>query len=243
METNWKFTPLNGKKPIGKNWNKQPMDIFGAASYHGATGIGLLLGEPSGGVVALDFDGEEAWIYFESLFGAIDQFDIGYIWASGKPYRCQIAWSVEEEFWSLLKTIKCGPNHKLEFRWTGSQSVMPPSIHPDTGKEYVWELEDKLYPIPNTVLEYWYTECSKTITVDLVSSSVKDADIKVMNSILKNLHLMKPEDTNSYSCKIWNIIDHNKFSLNQKHLIMNYYCQYDSDIHRQQSIATKLKER
>ena len=50
------------------------------------------------------------------------------------------------------------PSHGGEVQGVGTQCVAPPSIHPDTGKEYLWGQEDweNLAFVPDSLLKYHY---------------------------------------------------------------------------------------
>jgi len=50
------------------------------------------------------------------------------------------------------------PTHGGEVQGVGTQCVAPPSIHPDTGKEYLWGQEDweNLAFVPDSLLKYHY---------------------------------------------------------------------------------------
>lgn len=156
---NWKYTPVNDKKPFIDDWQNKPMNWVDAWKHpmkNGVTsnGIGLVLGEQSGGVLAIDFDGQEAWDHFANEVGSLDALDLSVSWTSGKEERLQVAYTVPKDAWALVKTMKVSPHKKLEFRWNGHQSVLPPSIHPETGK-YEWISQGELKEIPYFILEYW----------------------------------------------------------------------------------------
>ena len=60
-----------------------------------------------------------------------------------RPFRSRKLWHSDEKF-----TGEDGKEHwgaEVELFGTGKQVVLPPSIHPDTGKPYVWE-EEIFYP-------------------------------------------------------------------------------------------------
>lgn len=62
---------------------------------------------------------------------------------TSKPFRSKKLWHSDEKF-----TGEDGKEHwgaEVELFGTGKQVVLPPSIHPDTGKPYVWE-EEIFYP-------------------------------------------------------------------------------------------------
>ena len=115
-------------------------------------GLGLRTGEISEGVLAIDFDGKSATPLFEKLFGEIPLTAIftSRIVTNLKegelPERFQILLIVPKNQWQGLKnrTVfktgvkdKNGKEEQLELRWNNSQSVLPGSVHPETGL-YSW---------------------------------------------------------------------------------------------------------
>ena len=112
----WRYTPVAGKRPYLTKWVDQP-HTFNEID-HPKDGFGLLLGPPSGGVVAIDFDGPLAWDHFSDELN-LDIEDDPIIWTSWKKDRCQMAYIVPEDSWEHLRTIKInlGDKQGLEFRW------------------------------------------------------------------------------------------------------------------------------
>ena len=169
IPSNWRFTPVDGKAAFEHGWqngNDHVVEEIDSSKY----GYGLVLGERSGNIVAVDFDGKVAWDYFDKYIGLehLDQ-DIP-IWTSGKPNRCQMLWRVPEHRLGVvnLRTVKVGPdknNRKLEFRWNAAQSVVPPSKHPETG-QYSWVVEpreDNIKDMPEAILRFWMMQCLDTV--------------------------------------------------------------------------------
>ncbi|PKR47717.1 bifunctional DNA primase/polymerase [Thalassospira marina] len=162
IPSDWRFTPLRGKAPFLPDWQNKPQTFDQVdLSQHG---IGLLLGPVSGGTAAIDFDGPEAWDFLRSKNISDAAKDRCPIWMSGKHFRCQMAVRIPEEYWDILSTKKLGPNKKLELRWTGCQSAIPPSPHPETGsynwlyEPYPWNVEAD---ISDELLELWLEACQK----------------------------------------------------------------------------------
>ena len=121
--------------------------------------MGVILGPASAGVAALDFDGTSAWSWFTEHFPDLE-IPRTVSWASGRTDRCQMAFTVPPAYWDSLKTIKIatGEREGFEFRWTGGQSVLPPSLHPDTGQEYFWVNapdQTDLAILPDPILCHW----------------------------------------------------------------------------------------
>ncbi|WP_293354904.1 MULTISPECIES: bifunctional DNA primase/polymerase [unclassified Microcoleus] len=89
---------------------------------------------------------------------------------------------VPETSWHRLRNLKIltgeidsdGKEECLEFRWLGTQSVLPPSIHPQTGKPYYWvrsPLEVSTVQAPEWLLalcENWRPEYQGEDELDLV---------------------------------------------------------------------------
>lgn len=142
----WALTPVNGKKaPYRTDWqHESPLsrdELTREIQSGKAQGYGFRTGKISGGIVAIDCDGEPAHELAESLGGLPPTVSF----TSGKPGRAQYLCKIPPEFWDKIKTKKLktgkkGPDGKevmLELRWGGCQSVLPPSMHPETG-QYQW---------------------------------------------------------------------------------------------------------
>jgi hypothetical protein len=248
-----KYTPLHGKRAFVEDWTHNGMTMNDAINYPTSTGAGLLLGEASDGIMALDFDGEKAWTFYDSQFVNRELLNTSnLIWSSGKPYRCQFAWFVPKEIWPHLKNLKLIQN-EMEFRWSGCQSVIPPSIHPDTKKPYIWVRQGEPTEIPYELLEFWVNKCSTEIieykpitsatTTKLETLRTTVASVKTINSIIKNLHMMSPGNRDVYHCKIYTIIKKSRFTFIQKVQIIELYKLYDPDTKRFNTIKELLRER
>ena len=148
----WALTPCIGKKNLWPAWQKTKLDrarlieaIRSQKNHEGKktawTGVSVVTGPLSNGVMAIDFDGPAAWKkYLEFSSGQAPPFTQH--WTSGKTDHFQILLSVPPEKWEGLKPqkIELENGNKLELRWNQC-STLPPSIHPDTGKPYFWESE------------------------------------------------------------------------------------------------------
>lgn len=144
----WALTPVDGnKRPYRKNWQREnPLnrhEIFKEINSGRAKGYGIRTGEISGGILAIDADGFAA----EELLQKHCAGDLPQTvsFTSGKTGRRQLLYQIPQEYWEITKTIKLktgvkgedGKEQQLEFRWNGCQSVLPPSVHPETGR-YHW---------------------------------------------------------------------------------------------------------
>jgi len=159
----WRYCNVRGgeKVPYPAGWQRDPKRIRDIESAN----VGLLLGPVSGGLVALDFDGASAWSWFEQRIGCAIPRTV--TWTSGKDSRCQMAFYVPEMYWEYIKTQKIthtrdaliAEGEGFEFRWTGCQSVMPPSTLTD-GRQYAWivaPMETSVAELPDEILAYWLT--------------------------------------------------------------------------------------
>jgi hypothetical protein len=162
-QTEWRYCRVkaNDKRPYPDNWQKTPLELYEVDSVN----IGLLLGPASGGTCAIDFDGYSAYTWAEAQGIDLNSLPKTPVWSSGKPGRCQMAFRVPRECWDVLRTRKITHEQNnlidqgegFEFRWTGGQSVLPPSVHPETGQPYEW-LIDAMEPvadIPDDILVAW----------------------------------------------------------------------------------------
>ena len=163
----WALTPVNGnKQPYRKNWqNENPLSheqIIGKIKSGQAKGYGLRTGKVSGGIVALDVDGYAAHNKINELSGGVPLPET-VAFTSNKPGRCQYLFYVPQKYWNVIATKKIstgvkgddGKEQKLELRWNGCQSVLPPSVHPETGC-YCWQKspeEVAIAPAPMWVIE------------------------------------------------------------------------------------------
>jgi len=148
----WALTPCVGKRNLWPGWQKTKLNrarlieaIRSQKNHEGKktswTGVSVVTGPLSNGVMAIDFDGPAAWKkYLEFSSGQAPPFT--HHWTSGKSGHFQILLSVPPEKWEGLKPqkIELENGNKLELRWNQC-STLPPSIHPDTAKPYFWESE------------------------------------------------------------------------------------------------------
>src|SRR4028119_2156627 len=177
----WPLVPAVGKQPSEKNWVKKECDrsqILAKLETGKATGVGLKLGN---GLLAVDIDGESAAQLLLKLSGQ-NTFPVTTAWTSSRPGRRQYLLSVEEKHSPRLRNLRIGTGitgddgkeECLEFRWLGTQSVLPPSIHPLTNKPYIW-INDPLQTPPALAPEWlvdlcesWHSEYAGIDEIDLV---------------------------------------------------------------------------
>ncbi len=149
------------KAPLGNDWPNRPYtkDEVREAIMEGATiqakgktyrvnpkGYGVITGRPvviNGQTVylmAVDQDGSSAKELIQKLSDG-EGLPETYAFTSNRPGRCQFLFTVSPEYASHLRTLKLktgvkgddGKEEQLELRWSNLQSVLPPSVHPETG--------------------------------------------------------------------------------------------------------------
>lgn len=227
----WKFVNIkNGEKiPVGLNWQKDPHTINQIYTDN----VGVVLGPASQGLCAIDVDGEEALDHFNNTFPHIDltSYETS-MWSSGKPYRFQVAFYVPNEYWTYLKRKVV---NKLEFRWTNTQSILPPSKLND-GREYFWikkPSEFGVMELPDEILAYWlklmYEELTKYDNVQKVELDVKVSEEEV-NELLGNIRNKVGELKGEYD--LWRTIAWATCSAvgpSTAELLMKYYWPYKTN--------------
>lgn len=167
--------PLGRKGPNVKCWNLPENAITDPAGASKLTeGVGLL--HAYSGTMALDVDDWGAasqWLLARGvnlvqLFSAPDRVEI----VSGRAGRAKLLFSLPASINAPVQTLQIqGDDEKmiLEFRCADSggnsmQDVLPPSIHPDTGKPYQWGGPGdwrNLPVIPDALFQVWQDELPK----------------------------------------------------------------------------------
>lgn len=150
-ERGWQPIPIRDgdKRPHGSAWGDLRFEDetglttdFDQWAISGASGVGLLLGEPSGGLVDVDLDHPKA-------VRMRDHFLPPTAMQTGRPSRPHShRWYIATPFHDgeserLPATRRYKMTHgevSVELRSTGSQTVIPPSVHPDV-EPYHWEGE------------------------------------------------------------------------------------------------------
>lgn len=150
----WNFVLVEGKgdtkKAYQQNWRNLKQDagkiselLKDPVNKRRASMVGVVLGEASGSLLAVDVDGQAASNLLKERFG-IERLPMTPTISSGKPGRFCCFYTVPDRLRDAIThtTIKSGvkgPDGKeenLELRWTGQQVVA--GIHPQTGNPYQW---------------------------------------------------------------------------------------------------------
>lgn len=165
------FIPLKGKIPITKSWQKHCNTLPSPSEkklYLSKieNSIGLPLG-PCSGVIAIDIDStdEEEVRIIEKLLPPSPIVKVG-----KKGETRFYKYNGEQ-----AKKLSRGGRMVIELLSTGNQTVLPPSIHPDTKKPYYYKTKhkiesydlSKLSALPNGIMD----EIDRAIPTDKSNSS------------------------------------------------------------------------
>jgi Protein of unknown function (DUF3987)/Bifunctional DNA primase/polymerase, N-terminal len=166
----WALTTVNQKKAYFAGWQQTGLareSIEQEIASGKADGFGILTGELSGGLIAIDCDGHEPHARFREILGGEIPETVSF--ASGKEGRAQYLYSIPQEHWANISTKKEGSpkdGGQLEFRWNGCYSVLPPSAHPETdGYHWINSPDDcSIAPLPEKALEHLLTLCKPKVS-------------------------------------------------------------------------------
>lgn len=105
-----------------------------AVEGRGASGVGLLLGEASGGLVDVDLDHPKA-LRLRDLFLPPTPMMTGRATTRRSHYWYEVTGNLPE---STRRYAMPGGEVSVELRSSGGQTVIPPTVHP-SGEHYLWE--------------------------------------------------------------------------------------------------------
>src|SRR5262245_21332958 len=137
LKRNYQPVPvLNGKNPGFDKWQKftcTPADV--ARHFTATVNIGLLNGTPSNGLVDVDLDTEQAVAVAGSFLS-----ETGMIGGHDRRPRSHHFFQLTDEGETKQFKYLLGKEEitVVELRSTGTQTVVPPSRHPDGGV-YHWD--------------------------------------------------------------------------------------------------------
>ncbi|HLO46945.1 MAG TPA: AAA family ATPase [Kamptonema sp.] len=163
MPESWALTPCVGKQNKWTGWNKERLDretlitavrsqINNEGKHTAWTGVSLVTGPLSGGVMAIDFDGETALGKYEQLSGGAP-LPMTRSWTSGKPGHFQILLRVPQAEWSDLKPLKFHIlNAKLRENLGLSQQELADRVSEGVRPKQIADWESgSLQPIPQAI--------------------------------------------------------------------------------------------
>ena len=155
----WKWCLVKGKDAFGQGTSTDPLDTETTLAkvktrHHRQTGLGVITGDKSGGLVDLDIDGLTAdefgpaaaeWLLKKKLGDDYPDSNDTMSWR-GSPGRRHLLYQIPEDVRPLLKDftkqemfpILNGTSEEVKVRYNKMYSVIPGSLHPGTGKPYEW---------------------------------------------------------------------------------------------------------
>ena len=143
MPVECRFTPLDDRKrPVDpatghlrKEWQQIGYEAHELDAFNGhVKGVGLMVGEMSDGIAALDFDGPGSEQTFEKHIGrSASELPDTVAWTSGIPGRYQAAYRIPKKWWGrisakMLKEPGCGD---CELRWNHQSAIADRQCFPD----------------------------------------------------------------------------------------------------------------
>ena len=186
----WALIPLDGhKRPIDPetgelktDWQQQDgYDVDGISALNGQVhAVGLMLGEKSGGILQVDFDGLPSPAKFQEVYGKSPKDlprTIGV--TSGKESRGSRFFLVDPDWWDSLRGRKSWKDANgevcLELRWSGHQAVIA-GKHPET-KGYRWMTNSSPADLEMAMAPDWLLEplIRTEATYEPVEVSAEDA--------------------------------------------------------------------
>lgn len=144
----WALVELDGKSPKGHGWQKaQPLDPLSAEEIwqRRSGNMGIVLG-PSG-VIDYEMDAGELEDFLALVGGDIPETP-AFRTGTGKLHI------LFRDPGGLSRTTRDG----FELRAGPHQSVLPPSVHPDTGEPYEWVNDPETYELidpPDSLLTFF----------------------------------------------------------------------------------------
>jgi hypothetical protein len=201
------------KRPQGSGWQLNPRTLDQVST----PAVGMLLGDASAGIMAVDFDGATAIEYW--AHHVMDTVPDTVMWTSGKTGRFQAAYRVPTEIRHLVPTKfarTTGSGEQLEWRYgrdrAGFQSVLPPSVHPERGTEYTWlegmsPQDREVAECPVELLEWAFRETAQRDVVAQIqapmnthSDSISEAT--ALRRIAEIIATMAPGNRSHPACQV-----------------------------------------
>jgi hypothetical protein len=142
IEKGLQVTPVIDKRPMLKDWVNIGDEVLSEkTTWQKANGIGLVMGKTSG-VVCLDIDILDSTERLKEIRIELE--------AMLPPIYCGLLGNPKKP---TARLFKYNGERSEKFKYIdaelladGNQKVIPPSIHPDTGKPYTWVGHD-LYDV------------------------------------------------------------------------------------------------
>ena len=142
VQRGWAVIPVHprSKQPIRDNWPELRLQAKDLATYFptGEENIGVLLGEPSDGLIDIDLDSAEAICLAPEILPPTCRFG-----RENKP-ESHYLYCVDPS--PATQRFSFGPDTLLELRSTGSQTVFPGSVH-HSGEPIEFDSSDELITV------------------------------------------------------------------------------------------------
>jgi hypothetical protein len=151
----WMPIPLTqgSKNPNRKGWQKERWTLDELPNcFNNGQNIGLLLGEPSGGLVDVDLDSPEATALADAMLPPTNRIS----GRSGSPFSHR--WYICDPVISTAQfpdPMLANTDERamiVELRSKGAQTIVPPSRHPN-GDDYVWHQEGEAARVSAALLQ------------------------------------------------------------------------------------------
>ncbi len=158
--------PHRSKRPAVHGWQDLRLGIDDLPThFNGAPrNIGILLGEPSGGVVDVDLDAPEARAIAHMYLPPTGRISgrasarASHLWYKGDPL------TQTERFIDPTQANSDERACIVELRSTGAQTIVPPSDHP-TGEPITWERADRAAAVDGRVLHRQVARLAAAVVV------------------------------------------------------------------------------
>lgn len=146
-EMGWSFTPLNGKMPKLKGWQRRDREtVHQAKKWANLGNIGVRTGAASNGLIVIDVDpGADV-----SALNLPDTVRV----ETGRPGAFHLYFIAPSDLSNSAGKL----TKHVDVRGTGGQVVFPGSVHPDTGAVYTWAEGKSPADIPIAELPTHITE-------------------------------------------------------------------------------------
>lgn len=187
----FKLCAVRGKEPFQKGWEKKPITDINLFDHNG---IGLI--HELSGTCTLDIDNiEHSQIALESVGVNLAQLmRDGVRIESGRANRSKLIFKapvgVELKRHALNWVNELNPKESdvvFELRGGMTQDVLPPSIHPDTNKPYLWCGDwTNLPELPPELLNIWTQwDIAKDVLKSACPWHVEKEDYKAQNAPMR----------------------------------------------------------
>lgn len=158
----WAVFPVNGKVPYKgshgcKDATKDPEEIKRVWAVHPEANVAIATGEISD-LLVIDIDihpdqgkfGNETLAELETKLGELPETLEVITGSGGRHLYFRYP---ENSGITIGEGEQSGLGSGLDFRGNGGYIVAPPSVHPETGRQYMWEVSSDLFDDPDFSME------------------------------------------------------------------------------------------